>query len=176
LYVQIMLDREYAVMTDEDEDGETAQYRRPDETLAGIACSLHKDHSHIAHEWTSDTRRRGPNTKADEGTTPNSTHCGCGAVALPAVGFDLHDLWRLRTLHEIQPGFSKCAYSMAGTSIWIGIAVHRNIVHRFWRRGGSSRVGKTRPISFLSRAANFAISTGQSRAWIWVEMERQAPT
>ena len=60
---KFILEREYAVMTDEDEDGETAQFRRPDETLAGIACSLHKDHSHIAHERTSAALRR------DEGIT-----------------------------------------------------------------------------------------------------------
>jgi hypothetical protein len=61
LHVQIILEREYAVLIDE--DGETAQFRRPDETLAGIACSFHKDHSHIAHERTSEVPRR------DEGTS-----------------------------------------------------------------------------------------------------------
>jgi hypothetical protein len=144
-----------------DEDGETAQFRCPDETLAGIACSFHKDYSHIAHERTAEVLRR------DEGTTRTIPRIVVrGAVALPAVGFDLHDLWPLRSLHEIQPGFSQCLYPMAGTSIWTGIAVHRNIVHRFGRGAGSSRVGKTRPIFFLSRAPNFAIFTRQLCAWI----------
>jgi hypothetical protein len=48
-------------------DGETTQFRRPDET--GIAGSFHRDHACIAHEPTSETRRRSQNTKKDEGTT-----------------------------------------------------------------------------------------------------------
>jgi hypothetical protein len=69
LYVQIILKGKYAVMTGEDADGETTQFRRPDETLAGIVGSFHKDHARIAHEQTPETRRRDQNTKRDEGTT-----------------------------------------------------------------------------------------------------------
>jgi hypothetical protein len=53
----------YAMLTDGDEDRETAQFGRPGETLAGIAYSFHEDYSHIARERTPEVLSR------DEGTT-----------------------------------------------------------------------------------------------------------
>ena len=56
-------------MTGEDTDGKATQFRRPDQTLAGLVGSFHKDHVGIADERT-EPRRRGQNTKRDdEGTT-----------------------------------------------------------------------------------------------------------
>jgi len=52
-------------MTGEDTDGEAAQLRRPDQTLAGLVGSFHKDHARIAHERAPQTRRGGQNTKID---------------------------------------------------------------------------------------------------------------
>jgi hypothetical protein len=56
-------------MTGEDTDGKATQFRRPDQTLAGLVGSFHKDHAGIADERTPEPRRRGQNTKRDEGTT-----------------------------------------------------------------------------------------------------------
>lgn len=56
-------------MTGEDTDGKATQFRRPDETLAGIVGSFHKDHARIADERTPEPRRRGQNTKREDGTT-----------------------------------------------------------------------------------------------------------
>ena len=55
-------------MTGEDTDGKATQFSRPDQTLAGIVGSFHKDHARIAHEQTPETRRRDQNTKRDDGT------------------------------------------------------------------------------------------------------------
>jgi hypothetical protein len=57
------------VTTGEDADGETTQFRLPDETIAGIVGSFHKDHGRIADERTPEPRRGGQNAKRDEGTT-----------------------------------------------------------------------------------------------------------
>jgi hypothetical protein len=51
-------------------DGETTQFRRPDETLINIAGSFRKDHACIVHERTSEAQGRSQNTKRDEGATP----------------------------------------------------------------------------------------------------------
>src|ERR1700722_14460366 len=56
-------------MTGEDADGKATQFRRPDQTLAGLVGSFHKDHAGIADERTPEPRRRGQNTKRDGGTT-----------------------------------------------------------------------------------------------------------
>jgi hypothetical protein len=56
-------------MTGEDTDDKAAQFRRPDQTLAGLVGSFHKDHAGIADERTPEPRRRGQNTKRDDGTT-----------------------------------------------------------------------------------------------------------
>ena len=58
-----------AVMTGEDTDGKATQFRRPDQTLAGLVGSFHKDHAGIADERTPEPRRRGQNTKRDDGST-----------------------------------------------------------------------------------------------------------
>ena len=55
-------------MTGEDTDGKGAQFRRPDQTLAGFVGSFHKDHADIVDERTLEPRRRGQNTKRDDGT------------------------------------------------------------------------------------------------------------
>jgi hypothetical protein len=69
LYVQIEFEGACAVMTGEDTDGKATQFRRPDQTLAGLVGSFHKDHAGIADERTPEPRRRGQNTKRDDGTT-----------------------------------------------------------------------------------------------------------
>jgi hypothetical protein len=67
--VQIEFEGACAVMTGEDTDGKATQFRRPDQTLAGLVGSFHKDHAGIADELTPEPRRRGQNAKRDEGTT-----------------------------------------------------------------------------------------------------------
>jgi hypothetical protein len=57
------------VTTGEDTDGKVTQFRRPDQTLAGLIGSLHKDHAGIADKRTPESRRRGQNTKREDGTT-----------------------------------------------------------------------------------------------------------
>jgi hypothetical protein len=56
-------------MTGEDTAGKATQFRRPDQTLAGLVGSFHKDHAGIADERTPEPRRRDQNTKRDDGTT-----------------------------------------------------------------------------------------------------------
>jgi hypothetical protein len=56
-------------MTGEDRDGKAAQFGRPDQALAGIVGSFHKNHAGTADERTPEPRRAGQNTKRDEGTT-----------------------------------------------------------------------------------------------------------
>src|SRR5260370_33134074 len=56
-------------MTGEDTDGKVTQFRRPDQTLAGLVASFHKDHAGIADERTPGPRRRGQNTNRDDGTS-----------------------------------------------------------------------------------------------------------
>jgi hypothetical protein len=53
-------------MAGEEADGET---RLPDETLAGIVGSFHKDHGRIADERTPEPRRGGQNAKRNEEPT-----------------------------------------------------------------------------------------------------------
>jgi hypothetical protein len=48
-------------------DGKATQFRRPDQTLAGLVGSFHKDHPGISDERTPEPRRRGQNTKRDDG-------------------------------------------------------------------------------------------------------------
>ena len=67
--MQIAFEGACAVMTGEDTDGKATQFRRPDQTLAGLVGSFHKDHAGIADERTPEPRRRGQNTKRDDGTT-----------------------------------------------------------------------------------------------------------
>jgi hypothetical protein len=69
LYVQITFEGACAVMTGEDTDGKVTQFRRPDQTLAGPVGGIHKDQAGIADERTAEPRRRGQNTKRDDGTT-----------------------------------------------------------------------------------------------------------
>ena len=57
------------MMTGEDTDGKATQFKRPDQTLAGLVGSFHKDHAGIADERTPEPQRRGQNTKRDDGTT-----------------------------------------------------------------------------------------------------------
>ena len=45
------------------------KFRRPDQTLAGLVGSFHKDHAGIADERTPEPRRRDQNTKREDGTT-----------------------------------------------------------------------------------------------------------
>jgi hypothetical protein len=56
-------------MTGEDTYVKATQFRRPDETLAGIVGSVHKDPMRIADDRTPELRRGGQNTKRDKGTT-----------------------------------------------------------------------------------------------------------
>lgn len=58
-----------AVMTGEDTDGKVTQFRRPDQTLAGLVGSFHKNHAGNVDEQTPEPQRRGQNTKRDDGTT-----------------------------------------------------------------------------------------------------------
>ena len=46
--MQIAFEGTCAVMTGEDTDGKATQFRRPDQTLAGLVGSFHKDHAGIA--------------------------------------------------------------------------------------------------------------------------------
>jgi hypothetical protein len=97
----IQVDGKYAVMTGEDTDVKATQFRGSDETPAG---SLHKDHVRIADVWPPERRRGVQNSKGDEGTT----------LIVPRVVVAeqwlclRHDLRRLRSLYEIQPGLSHC--------------------------------------------------------------------
>ena len=50
-------------------DGKATQFKRPDQTLAGLVGSFHKDRAGIADERTTEPQRRGQNTKRDDGIT-----------------------------------------------------------------------------------------------------------
>jgi hypothetical protein len=61
--VQTAFEGACAVMTGEDTDGKATQFRRLDQTLAGLVGSFHKGHAGIADERAPEPRRRGQNTK-----------------------------------------------------------------------------------------------------------------
>jgi hypothetical protein len=172
LYVQIVLEGEYAVTTEEDEDGQTAQFRRPDETLAGIAGSFHKDHAHIARERASETQRIGQNTKRDEGTTgtlPRSVVAEqwlCFLLGLICLICGVYGLFMKYNrdspnayIQWLGPAYGPILRFTAISCIALGAVLVRQ------------GVGKTGPVFFLSRAASFAISIrhrSPRSKWKWI--------
>jgi hypothetical protein len=67
-------------------------------------------------------------------------------MALLAIGCQLHGLWGLGHLHEVQSGPFFRVRSMAGIGVWTGIAAHRTCVPCFRGSAGSLRTCKAWPV------------------------------
>jgi hypothetical protein len=122
-----------------EEKGEKAvtQSRSPVDARAGIAESPREDQA----------RPAGSSERDGEVTTPHKSKCcGSGAMALLAIGCQLHGLWSLGDLHEVQSGPFFRLRSRAGSGVWTGIAAHRTCVPCFRGSAGSLRTCKVWPV------------------------------
>jgi hypothetical protein len=125
-------------------------------TQIRLPVEAHVSNARNSHE--NQVRPTGSSKRNREATTPRkSNYCGCGAMALHAIGFGLYCLRRLGNLYEIRSGTTFRLHRMAGVNVWPDSTGHRSCMLCFGNGARSPWTGKTGPINGLWLSENFAI-------------------